>query len=78
MVNLPLSFWQENLRLPNCQRTISSKRLSALMAASSGGDPIRTGDLLRARQPLSQLSYTPAVFSRYQSEANAPLSHSWA
>ena len=29
------------------------------MAVFSGGDPTRTGDLLRARQPLSQLSYAP-------------------
>ena len=28
-----------------------------------GGERVRTDDLLRARQPLSQLSYTPVLFS---------------
>ena len=38
---------------PNCQRTKRSRFFSG------GGERDRTDDLLRARQALSQLSYTP-------------------
>ena len=31
---------------------------------NGGGERARTDDLLRARQALSQLSYTPVYFSR--------------
>ena len=37
-----------------CQRTLIAQLLSG------GGERVRTDDLLRARQALSQLSYTPA------------------
>ena len=52
---------------PNCQRTnmnenfISNKKQDASwhLVSSGGGERVRTDDLLRARQALSQLSYTP-------------------
>ena len=46
------------LHLFNCQRTQHSRRLP-----SSGADPDRTGDLLLAKQALSQLSYSPENFA---------------
>ena len=50
---------------------------------SGGGERDRTDDLLRARQALSQLSYTPtesriANFSYSQSEIQNPNSVWWA
>ena len=42
-------------RTTNFERTMQC----ALYAHASGGERIRTDDLLRARQSLSQLSYTP-------------------
>ena len=43
------------------------------MAISIGGDPTRTGDLLRARQPLSQLSYAP-YYSIYYKKQKVSIS----
>ena len=37
----------------------SSNRHAALLLQPGGGERVRTDDLLRARQALSQLSYTP-------------------
>jgi hypothetical protein len=39
-------------------------QLSALSFCDGGGERDRTDDLLRAKQALSQLSYTPPKFAR--------------
>ncbi len=44
---------------PNFQRAIDSMRVAFLNNNFGGGERDRTDDLLRARQALSQLSYTP-------------------
>lgn len=44
--------------LCNCQRTVYEQQFVALRKLG-GGERDRTDDLLRARQALSQLSYTP-------------------
>jgi hypothetical protein len=62
------------LHTPNCQRTVPEnffpgrkpkKRFLKTFLAfmTGGGERIRTDGLLRARQALSQLSYTPKPFS---------------
>jgi hypothetical protein len=52
---------------PNCQRAYlnentsptKNKMSSDTLCGCGGGERVRTDDLLRARQALSQLSYTP-------------------
>jgi hypothetical protein len=43
----------------NCQRTVSSTFAKGFGGENGGGERDRTDDPLRARQVLSQLSYTP-------------------
>jgi hypothetical protein len=54
----------------NCQRT--KKRSSIQIKYSGGGERVRTDDLLRARQALSQLSYTPDFKSRLHQDCGGP------
>src|SRR5690349_16433058 len=49
-----------NLSLCNCQRTVSTDSTAfRVVSQIGGGERVRTDDPLRARQVLSQLSYTP-------------------
>ena len=48
---------------PSCRSEcflVSTSLLSTLTELSGGGERDRTDDLLRAKQVLSQLSYTPS------------------
>ena len=47
------------ISLCNCQRTVMTPGAWAPELNPGGGERVRTDDLLRARQALSQLSYTP-------------------
>ncbi len=42
-----------------CSNLLSYNPISAILTSFGGGNRVRTGDLLRARQALYQLSYTP-------------------
>lgn len=64
----PVSVYDLDTLLFNCQRSkLESLKLNVepkaqhptLLLQSGGGERDRTDDLLRARQALSQLSYTP-------------------
>jgi hypothetical protein len=55
------------LGLPLDLRDLSAEMIStAETSRASGGEGIRTPGLLRAREALCQLSYTPSVVSRDQ------------
>jgi hypothetical protein len=47
-----------------------SAHLDAPVTAGSGGERVRTDDLLLAKQALSQLSYTPVPEDRDQKTGN--------
>ena len=54
-----------------------SKQIASILTAFSGGDMgIRTPDLLHAKQPLSQLSYTPEYIPRNHRPAQGALPQS--
>ncbi len=42
-----------------CNIQIFKEQIAIAMRSNGGGERVRTDDLLRARQALSQLSYTP-------------------
>lgn len=56
LLNLLDAFY---IHLLNLSGLTVLKDLSTYLYVEFGGDQIRTDDLLRARQLLSQLSYTP-------------------
>jgi hypothetical protein len=45
----------------NSIKTTAFKKQSVSLPYFGGGERVRTDDLLRARQALSQLSYTPKI-----------------
>ena len=51
-----LAFARKSHPLFNCQRSV---RAGSVQSPTGGGERVRTDGLLRARQALSQLSYTP-------------------
>ncbi len=52
---------------------ILSSELCPLSADNGGGERDRTDDLLRARQALSQLSYTPISFRSQKSDVRGQI-----
>ena len=51
-----MAFYSKSLKLNVDTNSVSTPNLILL---NGGGERVRTDDLLRARQALSQLSYTP-------------------
>ena len=55
-----------NQQLPRKYRAKLKLRILKMLLLTGGGERDRTDDLLRARQALSQLSYTPKFIADFR------------
>ena len=64
MVNMPSDIYESVFAVRFCIKFVRVPRLGKCPSKRSGAEGIRTPDLLRAREALSQLSYGPAIALR--------------